>query len=83
MKPRAKPKFCKTRPVPYALKEAIDRELDRLESDLTVNVVLVPKAEGTIRLCGDYKVIINPQLEVDQYLLPKPDDIFATLAEGK
>ena len=46
-------------------------------------MVPVPKTEGTIRLCGDYKVTINPQLEIDQYPLPKPDNIFATLAEGK
>ena len=31
----------------------------------------------------DYKVTINPMLEINQYPLPKPDDIFATLAGGK
>ena len=41
-------------------------------------VVPVPKTEGTIRLCGDYKVTINPRLEIDQYPLPKPDNIFVT-----
>ena len=46
-------------------------------------MVLVLKAEGTIRLCVNHKVTINSQLEVDHYPLPKPDDIFATLAEGK
>ena len=46
-------------------------------------MVPVPKTEGTIRLCSDYKVTINPQFEIDQYPLPKPDNIFATLAEGK
>ena len=33
LKPRAKPKFCKARPVPFALKAAIERELDRLEAE--------------------------------------------------
>ena len=46
-------------------------------------VVPEPKLQGNIRLCGDYKVTINPQLEVDQYPLPKPDNIFATLSGGK
>ena len=43
----------------------------------------MPKRDGCIRLCGDYKVTINSSLEVDQYLLPKPDDLFASLAGGK
>ena len=93
VKEGARPKFCKARPVPFALKEAIDRELDRLEaegilepvmySEWAAPVVPVPKTEGQIRLCGDYKVTINPVLEVDQYPLPKPDNIFAALSTGK
>ena len=46
-------------------------------------VVPVPKGDGRLRLCGDYKVTINPAIEVDQYPLPKPDDLFASLAGGK
>ena len=63
LKPGAKPKFCKACPVPFALKAAIEKELDRLESEGILEkvsysewaapVVPVPKAEGTIRLCGD------------------------------
>ena len=93
LKTGAKPKFCKARPVPFALKATIDRELDRLESEGILEkvsysewaapIVPVPKPEGNIRLCGDYKVTINPQLEVDQYPLPKPDNIFATLSGRK
>ena len=93
VKEGARPRFCKARPVPFALKAAIDRKLDRLEnegilepvtySEWAAPVVPVPKTEGQIQLCGDYKVTINPVLEVDQYPLPKPDNIFATLSTGK
>ena len=93
LKEGAKPQYCKAQPVPFALKEAIDRELDWLEaegilervtySEWAAPVVPVPKTKGQIRLCGDYKVTINPVLEVDQYPLPKPDNIFTTLATGK
>ena len=90
LKDNAVPKFCKARTVPFALKEAIEQELNRLEQDGIIEkvsyspwaapIVPVPKGDGHIRLCGDYKVTINSMLE---YPLPKPDDIFATLAGGK
>ena len=93
MKENAVPKFCKARTVPFALKEAIEKKLNRLEQNGIIKkityspwaapIVPVPKGDGHIRLCGDYKVTINPMLEIDQYPLPKPDDIFATLAGGK
>ena len=70
MKPDARPKFCKARPVPYALQEAVEAEYNRLESEGIVErvefsewatpMVRVPKADGTTRSCGDYAVIVNP-----------------------
>ncbi len=89
----AKPVFCKPRPVPFALKEALAQELDRLEkegiikrlnsSDWAAPVVPVPKGDGHIRICGDYKVTVNPWLEVDKYPLPNRNDLFALLAGGQ
>ena len=89
----AVPKFCKARTVPFAIKAAIEAELDQLESagiitkvshsDWAAPIVPVPKKNGRYRICGDYKITINQALEVDQYPLPKPEDLFASLAGGK
>ena len=93
IQPNATPRFYKPRSVPYALREAIERELERLEhlgviekvshSDWAAPIVPVPKADKTVRICGDYKVTINPVLQVDQFPLPKPEDLFATLSGGR
>ena len=92
IKPEAMPKFFKPRPVPFAIKDAVGKELDRLEqqgiirkvdhSEWAAPIVVVPKKDGRFRLCGDYKVTINQALSIDQYQLPKPADMFATLANG-
>ena len=93
LKPNCQPKFVKARPVPFAIRSAVDRELDRLEqegiiakithSEWASPIVAVPKSGGHLRLCGDYKLTLNPALKVDQYPLPKPDDLFASLAWGQ
>ena len=89
----ARPKFFQPRSVPYAVNPAIDQELERLESSGVIHpvstsewaapIVPVPKKDGRIRICGDFKVTINPVLDVEQYPLPKPQDLFATLSGGE
>ena len=86
------PRFCKSRPVPFAMRERVGKELDHLEqlgviekvpfSEWAAPIVVVPKKDGRICICGDYKVTINPSLDVDQHPLPKPEDIFASLSGG-
>ena len=89
LKENAQPKFCKARPVPYALKERVEKELDRLESEGIIQKVdhsdwATPiVGDNSVRICGDYKVTVNPQLKVDQYPLPRIQDIFASLAGGQ
>ncbi|XP_048578018.1 uncharacterized protein K02A2.6-like [Nematostella vectensis] len=92
VQPEATPRFHKARPVPYALKPAVEAELDRMEkegivtkvshSEWAAPLVVVPKADGGVRLCGDYKVTVNPVLDVDQYPLPNPQDLLSALAGG-
>ena len=43
-------------------------------------MVAIPKADGTVRLCGDYKVTVNPAIKVDKYPLPTTEEIFASLS---
>ena len=89
----AYPVFLKPRSVPFAMKQIIEKELQRLEAEgiiekvshskLAAPVVPVQKGDGKIRLCGDYKTTVNRSLEVDQYPLPKPEDLFASLTGGQ
>ena len=90
----AKPRFCKARSVPFATKEAIEAELDCLESCGILEkvdyslwaapiVAVTKEKDGKIRICGDYKVTVNQSLEVDQYPLHKPAELFASLAGGQ
>ncbi|XP_031760407.1 uncharacterized protein K02A2.6-like, partial [Xenopus tropicalis] len=89
----AKPIFHKPRPLPYALKEPVEKELERMEhygivspvkySSWAAPIVVVPKKDKTIRLCGDYKVTVNRCIEPEPYPLPNVEDLFATLAGGK
>ena len=89
----AQPQFLKARPVPYALKEKVEQKLQRLEDEGIINkvsqsdwaapVVLVPKKDGSLRMCGDYKMTVNQCADVDHYPLPNTENLFATLAGGQ
>ncbi|XP_037874317.1 uncharacterized protein LOC119630090 [Bombyx mori] len=87
------PIFVKARALPLALRERVERELDRLQSegviykvdrsDYGTPIVPVVKANGDIRICGDYKITINPRLKDYHYPLPHIKDLFATLGGGE
>ena len=43
----------------------------------------VVKKNGTVRVCGDYKVTANRALLTEEYPLPKVDDLISALSGGK
>uniref|UniRef100_A0A1X7VSN9 Reverse transcriptase domain-containing protein n=1 Tax=Amphimedon queenslandica TaxID=400682 RepID=A0A1X7VSN9_AMPQE len=43
----------------------------------------MPKGDGIIRICGDYKVTTNMVASLDKYPLPRIEDLFASLSGGQ
>ena len=88
----APPKYMKARPVPYALKAKVEQELDRLQSEGIISpvefsewaapIVSVVKQDGSVRICGDYKCTVNQVSKLDNYPIPKTEDLLATLGGG-
>ena len=87
----ARPVFLRARPVPLSLKELVNQDIERLitndiispvkHSDWATPIVPVQKNDGSIRICGDFKVTVNPVLNVDKYPQPRREELFANLAE--
>ena len=74
--------------------EKVEAELDRLVAESTLVpveysdwatpiVAVVKRDRKGIRICGDFKVTINPVSQLHRYPIPKIEDIFATLQGGK
>ena len=45
-------------------------------------MVPVVKRDGSVRLCGDYKITVNKIAKFDSYPLPRIDDLFVSLSGG-
>ena len=88
----AVPKFYKARAVPYAMKGKIEEELKRLQEERTIEsvqfskwaapIVPIMKPDNSIRICGDYKTTVNQVSKLDNYPIPKMEDLLATLGGG-
>lgn len=93
LKENAQPVFLKPRPAAFRLITLLDKEIERLVKEgilIKVNsekfatpIVPVLKWDGTIRMCGDYSVTLNPNLIIDEHPLPTPVDMFASVKDSK
>lgn len=93
LKEDAKPVFVRARPVAFALKNKVDKEIDRLvglgvlkpvdHAQYASPIVPVLKQNGSIRICADFSTGVNKQLVIDQYPLPTITELFAKLHGGQ
>ncbi|XP_055910727.1 uncharacterized protein K02A2.6-like [Eupeodes corollae] len=88
-----KPKYVPARSLPIALEEKVNVELDRLlREKILVKVetkggggtpiVPVLKSDGTVRICGDYRITINKHLIPENCSIPKIDDLMIGIKTG-
>ena len=89
----AQPKFCKARPIPYAMRSKVEEELAQLQrqgiitpvqfADWAAPIIPVLKADKkTVRICGDFKMTVNQASRLDKYPIPKTEDLFAKMSGG-
>ena len=74
--PEAKPRYCKARSAPYAMRQMIEDELARLVEEGTLEpvqfaswvapIVSVLKADKlSVCICGDFHQTVNPVSKLD------------------
>ena len=93
VEPNASPKSVQARTVPFAMKDVVEAQIDKMEKEGIVKsvsfshwvspIVIVPKPCGNIRICGDYKRTINPVIKNDTYPQPTPEELFSNIQGGK
>ncbi|XP_011867907.1 PREDICTED: uncharacterized protein K02A2.6-like [Vollenhovia emeryi] len=92
LKDSAVPVSLKARRLPFALMEKVETEINRLVklkhlekidiSEWSTPIVPVIKKDGSVRICGNFKLTINPYLVIDRHPIPLVDEIFAALSGG-
>ena len=97
-KPEATPVFHKPRTVPYALQEDLNAAYEAgIQKGVWVptsfneygtpvvpirKVPLPGQEKAKLRVCGDYSVTVNPQLETHRHPIPRPEDLMQKLGGG-
>jgi hypothetical protein len=87
------PTFSRARPVPLPLLDKVNQHIKDLESRGIIKpvtssrfaspVVWVRKADGTLRMCVDFKQHINVCIKSDAYPLPAMETIFAGMENAQ
>ncbi|XP_017480324.1 PREDICTED: uncharacterized protein K02A2.6-like [Rhagoletis zephyria] len=93
LQPKAKPKFFKPYNLPFALHADVKAEIERLVkaevlkpirvSEWAAPIVVVRKPNGKFRICADFKVALNSQIQIDRYPIPRIEELFHKLQGGK
>ena len=90
LKKDAVPKFPPARTVSIAIEKQVDAEIHKMvrqgywtpvsQSKWATPLVPVPKKDGGVRICGDYKPTVNTQIEVAHHPLPAVELITSKLS---
>ena len=93
MRENVTPIYHKARQVPFALNKKVEIEIDRLIkekilkpvelSEWGILVVPIIKPDGAVRLCGDYKITVNPNIVIDGHPTPKINHLIAKTQGGE
>ena len=89
--PDVQPRFFRPRTVALAYREEVDAQLEKgikdglwepvRHSKWAAPLVVVPKEGGkSVRICGDYRLTVNKAAKVEQYPLPRIEELCSKMA---
>ena len=92
--PQVPPKFYKARSLPYAMRDKVEQELKNLQAAAIIEPIsfsewaapvlpVLKHDKQSIHLCGDYRLTVNQAVQLDQFPIPKIEDLLAKLSGGK
>lgn len=93
LKENSVPKFFKPRTVPFALRDKVEKELSRLVdlgilvpinySQYATPIVPVLKANGQVKIAGDFSITLNRDMLIEKYPLPRIEEVFTKIGGGE
>ena len=94
VEPSTGPSFKPARSVPYALQDKVDQKVQHLQDEgilepmetaewAALIVVVLKRDKSSLQMCIEFSGTVNPVSKLDRYPIPKPEDLFAKLANGK